>query len=94
MATDTTDKNISWVIILITILSSLLISIIVSAMVVKDKQREYTEYFDTQITELRSKVDSLNMVINENKELPAFEVIVNVNNKTKKDTTTLKPFKK
>ena len=91
---DTTENNVSWVIILITILSSLLISIIVSAIVVKDKQREYTEYFDTQITELRSKVDSLNTVINENKELPAFEVIVNVNNKTKKDTTILKPLQK
>lgn len=91
---DTTEKNISWVIILITILSSLLISIIVSAMVVKDKQREYAEYFTAQITELHTKVDSLNTVINENKELPAFEVIVNVNNKTKKDTTTLKPLKK
>lgn len=91
---DTTEKNISWVIILITILSSLLISIIASAMVVKDKHREYTEYFATQITELRTKVDSLNMVINENKELPAFEVIVNVNNKTKKDTIILKPLKK
>ena len=91
---DTTEKNISWVIILITILSSLLISIIASAMVVKDKHREYTEYFAAQITELRTKVDSLNMVINENKELPAFEVIVNVNNKTKKDTIILKPLKK
>ena len=91
---DTTENNVSWVIILITILSSLLISIIVSAIVVKDKQREYEVYFDKQIAELQVKVDSLNTVINENKELPAFEVIVNVNNKTKKDTTTLKPFTK
>lgn len=91
---DTTENNVSWVIILITILSSLLISIVVSAIVVKDKQREYEVYFDKQIAELQVKVDSLNTVINENKELPAFEVIVNVNNKTKKDTTTLKPLQK
>lgn len=85
MANDTTETNLNWVIILITVLLTIVLSIIISALVIKDKHSEYSRYYDEKIEYLQGQIDSLNIVVNENKQLPAFEVIVNTK-QPKKDT--------
>lgn len=89
MANDTTETNLNWVIILITVLLTIVLSIIVSALVIKDKHSEYSRYYDEKIEYLQGQIDSLNVVINENKELPVFEVVIK--NEAKETKKTINP---
>ena len=89
MSNDATENNITWMIVLLFIVSSLLVSIITSAVVVKDKFKEYSTEYNQKIENLQTQIDSLNVVINENKELPVFEVVIK--NEVKETKKTINP---
>lgn len=84
MTNDTTETNLNWVIILITVLLTIVLSIIISALVVKDKHNEFSKYYNEKVEYLQAQIDSMNVVINEKKELPVFEIVVY--NKQTRDT--------
>lgn len=73
---DVSENTSVWLIVVLTIVASLIVSIITSTLVVKDKISEYTTEQTSIVESLQTQIDSLNVVVNESKELPAFEIVI------------------
>ena len=76
MSNDVTENSSTWLVVVLIVVASLLVSIITSAIVVKDLFREHSSEYNSKVEVLQSQIDSLNVVINENKQLPAFEILI------------------
>ena len=73
---DVSENSTVWIIVVLTIIACLLVSVITSSLVVRDKINEYAIEQTNVIELLQTRIDSLNIVIAENKELPVFEIMI------------------
>ena len=73
---DVSENSTVWIIVVLTIIACLLVSVITSSLVVRDKINEYAIEQTNIVESLQNRIDSLNIVIAENKELPVFEIMI------------------
>jgi len=76
MNNDVTENSSTWLVILLIVIASLLVSIITSSIVVKDLFRQHASEYNSKVEYLQTQIDSLNIVINENREIPVFEILI------------------
>ena len=76
MNNEVTENSSTWLVILLIVIASLLVSIITSSIVVKDLFRQHAREYNNKVEYLQTQIDSLNIVINENREIPVFEILI------------------
>lgn len=76
MNNEVTENSSTWLVILLIVIASLLVSIITSSIVVKDLFRQHASEYNSKVEYLQTQIDSLNIVINENREIPVFEILI------------------